>query len=317
MTRISKLLVVVEEKFDRQALISEVSEVAGRFGAQVTLLGITDPPPVDPETQVAQSNLYEWTTTVQLQELTELRAELEQAGVPTTVQQTAGKPYQEIIRAAIEGAYDLTMKPAAEKAGKLNFLFGSTDMQLFRLNPDPVWIFKPTPTNKLARVMVAVDLLAFDEEKSALAEKLLRWGKSVADGVGAKLHVLHIWDLHREFSLRSKVGPGAVDSLLQALKQRHRQWLDQAIAQSGLDADKITVHFRKGDADEMIPSIAQAQKIDLLVMGTVGRTGIPGFFIGNTADSVLRQVNCSVLAIKPDGFRTPIKISDRGLPEAS
>ncbi|HOO52306.1 MAG TPA: universal stress protein [Alphaproteobacteria bacterium] len=44
-----------------------------------------------------------------------------------------------------------------------------------------------------------------------------------------------------------------------------------------------------------------------MVMGTVGRTGIPGFFIGNTADSVLRQVGCSVLAIKPKGFSTPVK----------
>lgn len=60
----------------------------------------------------------------------------------------------------------------------------------------------------------------------------------------------------------------------------------------------------------MIPAITRAQRIDLLVMGTVGRTGIPGFFIGNTADSVLRQVDCSVLAIKPDGFHTPIKIDE-------
>ncbi|HNP64135.1 MAG TPA: universal stress protein [Woeseiaceae bacterium] len=308
MIQISKLLVVVEDKFDQHALISEVSAVAGQFGAKVTLLGITDPPPDDPEIQVAQANLYEWTKTAQLRDLEELCEALEQAGISTTVQQAVGKPYEEIIRAAVTGGYDLTMKPAAEEAGRLNFLFGSTDMQLFRLSPDPVWIFKPTLANKLARIMIAVDLLAFDEEKSALAEKILRWGKSVADVVGAKLHVLHIWDLHREFTLRSKVGPSSVDSLLQALEQRHREWLDQAIAKAGLDTDKITVHFRKGDAEEMIPAVAQAQKIDLLVMGTVGRTGIPGFFIGNTADSVLRQVNCSVLAIKPDGFRTPIKI---------
>ena len=308
MTQISRILAVVEETFDRHAMISTVSAVAQQFKAEVTLLGITDPPPHDPESQVAQSNLYEWTTTVQLQELTELRTELEQAGISVSVQQAAGKPYEEIIRTAVSGGYDLTIKPAAEEARKLNFLFGSTDMQLFRLSPDPVWIFKPTTEKKLARVMIAVDLLASDEEKSALADKVLRWGKSVADTVGAKLHVLHLWDLHREFTLRSQIGPRPVDGLLQALEQKHRQWLEHAIAQAGLDADKITVHFRKGDAEEMIPSIAQAQKIDLLVMGTVGRTGIPGFFIGNTADSVLRQVNCSVLAIKPDGFKTPIKV---------
>ena len=41
-------------------------------------------------------------------------------------------------------------------------------------------------------------------------------------------------------------------------------------------------------------------------MGTVCRTGIAGFFIGNTAESILQQVDCSVLTVKPDGFVSPV-----------
>ena len=43
-------------------------------------------------------------------------------------------------------------------------------------------------------------------------------------------------------------------------------------------------------------------------MGTVSRTGIAGFFIGNCAETVLRQVDCSVLTLKPAGFATPISL---------
>ena len=46
---------------------------------------------------------------------------------------------------------------------------------------------------------------------------------------------------------------------------------------------------------------------DLVVMGTVGRTGIAGLFIGNTAEMVLEQVQCSVLAVKPAGFVSPVQ----------
>ncbi len=53
---------------------------------------------------------------------------------------------------------------------------------------------------------------------------------------------------------------------------------------------------------------ASRERIDLLVMGTVCRTGVPGFLIGNTAESVLQQVDCSVLAVKPEGFVTPVKL---------
>ncbi|MDK1310071.1 universal stress protein [Pseudoalteromonas sp. R96] len=53
--------------------------------------------------------------------------------------------------------------------------------------------------------------------------------------------------------------------------------------------------------------MAQKHQIDLIVMGTVGRVGIPGLIIGNTAESILEQTQCSILAIKPKGFQTPIK----------
>jgi nucleotide-binding universal stress UspA family protein len=50
--------------------------------------------------------------------------------------------------------------------------------------------------------------------------------------------------------------------------------------------------------------------IDLLVMGTVCRTGIAGFLIGNTAEEVLNQVDCSVLTRKPVGFVTPVTLDE-------
>ena len=65
--------------------------------------------------------------------------------------------------------------------------------------------------------------------------------------------------------------------------------------------------FLEGDANDIIPRLAQKQKVDLVIMGTVARTGLPGFFMGNTAETILNQLNCSVLAIKPEGFVSPVK----------
>jgi len=46
-------------------------------------------------------------------------------------------------------------------------------------------------------------------------------------------------------------------------------------------------------------------------MGTVARTGIPGLIIGNTAETVFSQVSCSILTIKPAGFKSPVKLTAR------
>jgi hypothetical protein len=64
----------------------------------------------------------------------------------------------------------------------------------------------------------------------------------------------------------------------------------------------------KGDPGTVITKLADEQQIDLLVMGTVARTGVSGMFMGNTADSILRQVTCSVLAVKPAGFKSPVTL---------
>ena len=67
-------------------------------------------------------------------------------------------------------------------------------------------------------------------------------------------------------------------------------------------------HLLKGWARKEVPLLAKRIEADLVVMGTVVRTGVPGFFMGNTAETILDQIDCSVLAIKPSGFVTPVTL---------
>ena len=66
----------------------------------------------------------------------------------------------------------------------------------------------------------------------------------------------------------------------------------------------------KGSARKEIPELARRLQVDCIVMGTVARTGVPGFFMGNTAETILDQLECSVLAIKPPGFVTPVTLDE-------
>jgi len=74
------------------------------------------------------------------------------------------------------------------------------------------------------------------------------------------------------------------------------------------DASKIEIHLRRGPAAANIFAVAEEVEADLIVMGTVCRTGMAGFLIGNTAESLLSRVTCSVLAVKPPGFQSPVKL---------
>ena len=85
------------------------------------------------------------------------------------------------------------------------------------------------------------------------------------------------------------------------------------ITGTGTEADEDMVdyvepklHVIEGDARYVVPMTARELDVDLIVMGTVARTGIAGFFMGNTAENILTQLDCSVLTVKPPGFISPI-----------
>jgi len=72
------------------------------------------------------------------------------------------------------------------------------------------------------------------------------------------------------------------------------------------------LHLEEGRAGVVIPAVARRERINLIVMGTLGRVGIPGLLIGNTAERTLDHVDCDVLAIKPRGFETPVQLPEEG-----
>ena len=74
-------------------------------------------------------------------------------------------------------------------------------------------------------------------------------------------------------------------------------------------------HLQSDKPVDAILKAVELQKVQLLVMGTVGRSGIKGFFVGNTADCVLSDVPCSVLAVKSREFVCPISLDKVEEPE--
>ena len=49
----------------------------------------------------------------------------------------------------------------------------------------------------------------------------------------------------------------------------------------------------------MIPQVAEKLEAELVILGTIGRTGLSAAFLGNTAEHVISKLSCNLLAIKP------------------
>lgn len=176
--------------------------------------------------------------------------------------------------------------------------------RLQRKSPCPVWAIRPNRDRK-RRILAAVDV---DDEHHGLDHRILEAAKWLA-GRGGEIHVLAAWELLGEATLRRSpfagIGEAAVDDLCARCEADHRRLLTDLVAEHDFGDIAVELHVRNGPAAELIVEMVRQHRINQLVIGTLGRTGIPGFVVGNTAERLLGEVSCSEFVVKPPGFASP------------
>ena len=235
-----------------------------------------------------------------------------------------GIPFMEIIYEVLRGGHDLVFKKA-ESGGLLNRVFGSADMHLLRKCPSPVLLIKQKTPKTYRRILAAVDIDDHypPEElitRRRLNHQILELAISLALSESAELHIVHAWTAIGEsflmggFTARPEE---EVVSYVEEVEQHHSQNLsiliNEIIDNLGSDAMeylKPEKHSIKGYPRKIIPELAAEIRADLVIMGTVARISLPGFFMGNTAEDILSQLDCSLMAIKPQGFKTPVTLDE-------
>lgn len=247
--------------------------------------------------------------------------------LPIETKVLVGTPFMEIICEVLRYGRDLVVK-SPDHVEWLDRLLGSDDMNLLRQSPCPVWLVKTTEAASYRRILAAVDFdvdAVNDDERTAtvraLNHEILDLASSLALSESAGLHIVHVWEAFGESALRdglfTRQPQAVVDDYVREVEQQHASKLGDLISevtaevgQDVFDYLDYTRHLVKGAARQEIPLLAKEIKADLVVMGTVARTGVPGFVMGNTAETILNQIDCSVLAIKPPGFESPVTLAE-------
>lgn len=220
-----------------------------------------------------------------------------------------GTPDIRIIRHVLRHSHDLLIKEVETNDGDKGFK--ALDMELLRKCPCTLFLYRPLyHTSEAIRMAVAID--PNDEELAGqeLALRLLNVSHSLAEHYKGHLNIISCWSFALENYLRDsvwiKTSNEELDALVFEEKQAHKLSLDDLITRSNINHE-YPVELLKGNPEELIPATITNKKIDILIMGTVARTGIPGFIIGNTAENILQKIDCSLLALKPQGFTSPVK----------
>lgn len=234
----------------------------------------------------------------------------------TSIQIEQGIPFIAIIQNVIMHNYDLVFKPAENTAEPSLPLpsFSSMEMHLLRECPCALWLYRPHK-NKWdnLRLMAAVDPDNEDPVRNSLNKAILELATSLRIRKNnARLDIVNCWSAEAENTLRDspflKMQDHELEEYVEQSRQAALQAWEKVLAPFDLKDAKIQKHFVKADPSTFIPDFVKNEKIDILVMGTVARTGIKGFIIGNMAETILNRIDCSVLALKPEGFVSPVEL---------
>ncbi len=220
-----------------------------------------------------------------------------------------GTPFLEIIRRAVRGGHDLVMISAEGAWGLKGLMFGTTNLRLMRKCPCPVWVNRPGQSSE-GRIMAALQVDLADPGKQELDARILEAAGFLSGLQGAELDVVNVWEFEgadRGMS-QSEISDSMREALVRKNEDPRREAIRALLDRVPMPGVRPVVHLLRGNAGTELALFGRDRAIDLLVMGTVSRTGIAGFVMGNTAEMVALQVDCSVLTLKPAGFVTPVAV---------
>lgn len=215
---------------------------------------------------------------------------------------TPERPWLAITRAVLRGEADLVVIGKRDEESTDGRNLGSVAVKLLRKCPGPVWVVKPEHDLVHKLVLSATDL-------SAVGDEAVNHGAFVAERASANLHVVHAYQIPMSVQLAgSRMSEDEYQAELDGLKSRAQARIDELISASSFDGESV-VHVGKNSPSLAIREAVEHLHPDLLVMGTVSRGGIAGFLVGNTAEKLLDQVDCSMLTVKPRDFVCPVELS--------
>ena len=326
MKRFNNILYVLNTEKTHQSVLERVVTLAQNNQAKLTVLSTLEPVTVGfgmPEGGPISADLQAAMISAKTQKLeTSVAPYRRRVDIQTKLR--VGTQFLEIIREVLQGGHDLVIK-VPESMDWIDQLFGSEDLHLLRKCPCPVWLIKPAPQETYRRILAAVDIddthaPAEQESRDELNQQILELASSMALSGFAELHIVHAWEATSESILSGELihmPEERVIAFIEHERQKREAGLNRLIRKvnNKLGQDtfgflKPQTHLVKGQPRKEIPALAKQIEADLIVMGTVARTGVPGFIIGNTAEAILGQIECSVLALKPPGFVTPVTVDE-------
>lgn len=232
-----------------------------------------------------------------------LENDLKAAGIEVESTIDDGIAWYEILKHSIWTDCDWIMLSSTRNgASSDGSVLGSTARKVVRKSEKPVWVVHDTPAKSIKSIVVPVDL-------RPISEKLVKGGIALAGLLDSKVKLVHSLDYSGELAFFRY--SDAEERRSEYRKEVRTKARDQMKALAGESVEDVDILLSDHNIVEVLPEMVAQGQADLVVMGSVSRSGIAGFIIGNSAEKLLDRLKCSLLVMKPDDWHNPIEIEEK------
>lgn len=303
-------IVVGYDAFERQEPLPALAiALAEEHGARLHVINVVPAPPKRFYRlgKISPAEVYAALITSRTEQLEALLEGARDKGIETRAVVLTGAPHTELIREALDVEADLLVVSDEPMNRQAERGFGTVTTKLLRECPCPVLATRSLHSERHQRILAAIDVESETASAFALNQRILELSGTLARHAGADMTVFHAWDLWGEQMLRHRggVSDDRVDGFLAEARARAEAQVAAVLAAADVADVGPKVLLVKGEPREVTVRVVEELQSDLVVMGTVCRTGLPGLLIGNTAERILSRLSCSVVAVKPEGFVSP------------
>ncbi|MBV1839367.1 MULTISPECIES: universal stress protein UspE [Photobacterium] len=213
------------------------------------------------------------------------------------------RPYEAIIAEVFSKHHDLLIKATHDHDKIGSVIFTPTDWHLLRKCPCPVLLVKEHSWPENGKVMACVNLASEDETHDKLNDAIVAEGISFAELLNAEVNIVNAYPA-TPVNITIELPEFDPATYTDAVRGHHLKAMKALRHKHGLPEEQT--HVLEGLPEDIIPQVAEDLDAELVILGTTGRTGLSAVFIGNTAEHTIDSLNCDLLALKPEGYISPL-----------
>lgn len=220
----------------------------------------------------------------------------QQKGIQCDVQVVwHNRPFEAIVKIVQERGYDLVLKGTHDHDTLKSILFTPTDWHILRKCPCPVLLVKDHAWPMHGNIVAAVNAGSSRPHHQQLNQLIIRHAIAIGRMLNANVHLVNAYP-GTPVQVAVEIPEFNPEEYNEAMRHHHRDAV-LALSREFMIAEENT-HVLEGMPEDVIPRVAESLDAEMVIIGTIGRTGLSAAIIGNTAEHVIDRLDCDILALK-------------------